>query len=225
MTNERSEKGLRLKDFIEIRDNLLKNIEIKSVLDIGGGSGDFGDALKPKKYVNVNAPYMDERQAKNTQGGVKVNPDITLDLNKIRKLPFKNKSFDLVIASQVIEHLPDLEKIANEMKRVSKKFILIGLPNELEWSKRILFLFGKNMRGIGHRYCFDPDVTRKKFIEPYLRGWTVVGEYHMTKGYTYNVLRLLPFKTRKFLANKFPKLCSTENYYLLEREQHSQKAL
>lgn len=48
-------------------------------------------------------------------------------------LPFISKSFDLVIACEVLEHVfaPDL--VLSEMQRVSRKFSLITVPNEPLW--------------------------------------------------------------------------------------------
>ncbi len=68
--------------------------------------------------------------------GIKI---ISLDINKnlnpdcvgdIRKLPFKNNSFDTVCAFEVLEHIPfeDFEKSLKELKRVSKKSIVISIP-------------------------------------------------------------------------------------------------
>jgi|Deesub1362B_J571_1020462.scaffolds.fasta_scaffold02302_6 ubiquinone/menaquinone biosynthesis C-methylase UbiE len=39
-------------------------------------------------------------------------------------LPFEDKSFDLVVASHVLEHLPNIEKSLREIKRVANKAII-----------------------------------------------------------------------------------------------------
>lgn len=46
--------------------------------------------------------------------------------------PFKNESFDLVTSLEVLEHLPqeDFKRGISELQRVSKKYILITVPNE-----------------------------------------------------------------------------------------------
>ena len=55
--------------------------------------------------------------------------DITLNLDEIKKIPLDNKSFDAVVALDVLEHLENFHLILDEMNRLSKKYIFISLPN------------------------------------------------------------------------------------------------
>lgn len=58
-------------------------------------------------------------------------------------LPFENNSFETVVMSEVIEHLPDYSHLLQEAKRVSSKYILISVPVNMpnpdhvwpEWSE------------------------------------------------------------------------------------------
>ena len=50
---------------------------------------------------------------------------------KEKKLPFKDKEFDFVIASHVIEHVEDFEFFIKELERISSKGY-IELPSRLE---------------------------------------------------------------------------------------------
>ncbi len=54
-------------------------------------------------------------------------PDYTAD---IRNLPFSDSSFDLITAYEVLEHIPweDTERAMTELKRVTKKYVIISLP-------------------------------------------------------------------------------------------------
>lgn len=54
-------------------------------------------------------------------------PDVVAD---IRKLPFKNNSFDTVVAFEVLEHIPfsDFEKALSELRRISKNNVIISIP-------------------------------------------------------------------------------------------------
>ena len=51
-------------------------------------------------------------------------------LIKDRKLPFKDKEFDFVISSHVIEHVEDFEFFLSELERISNKGY-IELPTRL----------------------------------------------------------------------------------------------
>ncbi len=91
--------------------------------------------LRPKKVLEIGVGNkLTSNYLKNN--GIKV---ITCDIDKnlkpdvtgnVTKLPFKNKEFDCVIAYQVLEHIQyqDFEKALSELKRVSKKNIIISLP-------------------------------------------------------------------------------------------------
>jgi SAM-dependent methyltransferase len=48
------------------------------------------------------------------------------------KLPFKSRSFDLVVSTEMLEHLPEeiYTQVLREMSRVAKQAILITVPNE-----------------------------------------------------------------------------------------------
>ena len=69
-----------------------------------------------------------------------------------KNLPFKNKSFDLVILPHVLEHIPSKNQVSfiiSESLRVSKNGILIALP--LRDSKELLLRWMKYL-DIDHLY-------------------------------------------------------------------------
>jgi hypothetical protein len=61
-----------------------------------------------------------------------IDPELKPDmLGSVVAIPAKDKSFDMVLAAEILEHLPwaDLPKALGELGRVSKKHILISLPH------------------------------------------------------------------------------------------------
>ena len=60
------------------------------------------------------------------------------------KLPFPDKTFDIVMIDEVIEHLVDTDSIMDEIHRVLKDQgqLLISTPNLASWFNRIALLFG-----------------------------------------------------------------------------------
>ena len=89
--------------------------ETQTILNLGGGQ---------KRYLK-NSNF------KVTEVDLEGDNDINIDLDKITKLPLENLSFDTVLALDVLEHLENFHLIFDEMVRISKKNIIISLPNSI----------------------------------------------------------------------------------------------
>ena len=98
--------------------NFVNNILSKNpnwrILDIGCG-------YRPNKYANVVADTKDFSKIYKDKIFIKIED---------KKLPFKDKEFDFVIASHVIEHVDDFEFFIKELERISSKGY-IELPSRL----------------------------------------------------------------------------------------------
>lgn len=82
----------------------------KRVLEIGAGSGTQARLLSERGY-QVQA--IDVRASRHSQS--RVWPVIEYDGNRI---PFADASFDIVFSSNVLEHIPHLERFQAEIQRV-----------------------------------------------------------------------------------------------------------
>jgi len=96
-----------------VNDTLSKNINWK-ILDIGCG-------YSANKNASVVADIQDLANFYEGKNFIKISG---------KKLPFKDKEFDFVIASHVIEHVEDFEFFVKELERVSSKGY-IELPTRL----------------------------------------------------------------------------------------------
>ena len=96
-----------------VNDTLSKNIDWK-ILDIGCGH-------RANKFASVIADVQDFSNYYKEKKFIKINE---------KKLPFKDKEFDFVIASHVIEHVEDFEFFLKELERISSKGY-IELPTRL----------------------------------------------------------------------------------------------
>ena len=96
-------------------DNLLQNNTTWNILDIGCGYNANKFAKVICDVQDLSNHYQDKKFIKLTE----------------KKLPFKDKEFDFVIASHVMEHVEDIDFFIKELERVSKKGY-IELPTMLE---------------------------------------------------------------------------------------------
>lgn len=78
--------------------------------------------------------------------------DIVADLG--RGLPIADRSFDTVVALDVLEHTNDIHAAFGELCRVARTYVLLALPNAYEGGARLRFLLGRNLNG---KYGLTPD--------------------------------------------------------------------
>lgn len=160
----------------------------QSVLDAGGGTGWTTIGIQKKCHVVT----LDSSAASlNHVKGDKI-------LGDIRELPFSNQSFDLVISSEVLEHLSDqdLGRACTEIMRVARKYILVSVPYRELLEARLV-----RCENCGH--VFHRDHHCRAFSEQDLAGlfpgW-VLAEWHvfgaLSTGVGVSKLRSAPPPTR-----------------------------
>jgi len=133
-------------------DKILENNKSWNILDIGCG-------YTAHKNASVVCDIQDLSHVYKEKNFVKLTSNI---------LPFRDKEFDFVIASHVIEHVKDVEVFIQELQRVSSKGY-IELPTKLEDN----LVFENKKDHLWHME-FDDDknkliVSKKtQFLEPIL---------------------------------------------------------
>tara|TARA_Y100000590_G_scaffold416306_1_gene514926 strand:- start:1792 stop:2406 length:615 start_codon:yes stop_codon:yes gene_type:complete len=105
---------------------LLKRISIKQINKIIKENPkwkilDIGCGYRAHPSASVIADVQDLSNYYKEKNFIKINE---------KKLPFKDKEFDFVIASHVIEHVEDFQFFINELERISSKGY-IELPSRL----------------------------------------------------------------------------------------------
>lgn len=70
-----------------------------------------------------------------------------LDLTKVEKLPFDDDSFDVIIATDILEHIFFPDQLLLEIRRLMKPsgYAIISVPNHFYYSMRFRILFGKGI--------------------------------------------------------------------------------
>lgn len=115
-------------------------LQNKKVLDIGCYPYHLGKALEELGFDVYGISSKHEP--------IDNNPKIKILNIETDKFPFKNDDFDIVLCSEVIEHLLRTPKIPlKEIKRILKKdgVLIITTPNALRSINRISMLIGRNI--------------------------------------------------------------------------------
>jgi len=84
-------------------------------------------------------------------------------------LPFRNRAFDFVLCTEVLEHVPDWRKAFAELQRVSRRTVLVTVPLEKGYFWRALSKV-KGMGTRGHLHRIGTRELRNALGE----GWRVV---------------------------------------------------
>ena len=120
-------------------------------------AGKILDVGCDKAVLKKLLPHLDY-----TGTDVSGNPDVRLNLEEIDRLPFDDGAFDCVVCSDVLEHLDNFHHILGELIRVTKKHIILSLPNN--WANaRVPIERGKGSFG-KYGLPIDPPQDRHKWF-------------------------------------------------------------
>jgi ubiquinone/menaquinone biosynthesis C-methylase UbiE len=115
--------------FKAVKKLLQKTSNINNAHEIGAGEGRSTTILS-KIVDNISASeFVEELVAKAKE----MNPDVAIFQESVYDLKYENDSVDLVFLLEVLEHLDYPEKALQEIKRVSKKYLILGVPREPLW--------------------------------------------------------------------------------------------
>lgn len=197
------------KDWMDTRKKELKPIfnqimpkDAKSALDIGSGWSKEEDIFKKEfeKYITLDLS----------------NADINQNLEKKSKIPLKDNSLDIIIMSNILEHLCDPVPVIIEANRISKKYLIIGLPNEFPIGARLITLFGMyddKIAPFGHKHKLSL-CSIERFVK------SIWGDYLEKKYLFYSIGgKFIPKPIQKLLMKCFPSLFIGEVFYLVKKSK------
>lgn len=110
------------------------------VLDAGCGEGVLSIMMAQKGAMVTACDLSEPNINASRQYALenKVGNKIEFLIGDAEKLPFPDNSFDLVVSSHVLEHIPDFDKGFREIMRVTKKRAIIAIPtilNPCSWAQ------------------------------------------------------------------------------------------
>lgn len=113
-------------------------LNAKDILEIGKGYGFVSSVLS--QYCNLTTLDFKED----------FNPDILLDITKLKQLDtLKDNEYDLILICEVLEHIPyeEIDGILQILKRKTRKYVVISVPNQSKYCNITLFRYGLNKTG------------------------------------------------------------------------------
>lgn len=100
--------------------------ESSNLLDVGCGDGELFRYVKCKEMTGIDLSKAKIEMARRQF------PHICFEIGKAENLPFHANSFENIVCTEVLEHLPDPGPALKEMKRVCKDdgTVIMTVPNE-----------------------------------------------------------------------------------------------
>lgn len=114
----------------ELVPKLLSGITFSTMLDVGGGNGIVAHPFYNEMGCSVHIldawyDYVDDGVKRTKPGNLTIGN--ALDADKI----FGEQSFDVVQATEIIEHMPKVDgvKMVEVLKRVARKVLILSTPH------------------------------------------------------------------------------------------------
>lgn len=141
-------KVLLINNYFKKLDSLISGLDFNNCLDAGCGEGlDLLKLIRKSLYkkqitgVDLNDSALSVAK-KNLSGCRFYNANVL-------SLPFENKTFDLVLCLEVLEHLRHPHLATKEIERVTQKYTIYSVPNE-PWFSLLRMLGFKNLLSFGN---------------------------------------------------------------------------
>jgi SAM-dependent methyltransferase len=112
--------------------DLVAGLDIESAFEPGCGEGFSTKRIRSilPARVSLEASELDGSLV---QSAVAANPGVVVRQESVYQIGRQDKSVDLVILLEVLEHLDDPGRAMAEICRVSRKYVIVGVPREPLW--------------------------------------------------------------------------------------------
>jgi SAM-dependent methyltransferase len=105
----------------------------ETVLDAGCGQGVLALLLAARGFqvtgMDISVPNIERANMEAAAQGLA--DKVTFLQGDAEQLPFPDKSFDVVVSSHVLEHVPNFDKGFAELCRVARRRVVVALPTGL----------------------------------------------------------------------------------------------
>lgn len=136
---------------------MLSHLQFNSLLDVGGAEGYKAALVRSVFNASVRSVDLSEEACNRAKEIYGVDGEAV----DIHKLPYEDNEFDVVLCSETLEHVSDIETATRELIRVCKKAVIITVPHE---SKKVVEHNIKH--NIPHAHIHSLDVDSFNFAMP-----------------------------------------------------------
>lgn len=135
-----------IESFLDTLADLTCPLPLSAILDAGSAEGFVSQRLlRERPDISVVGVDLDDTALAR---GRQLHPAIVFEPGDVTSLPFEDRSFDLVVCNEVLEHLPHPEMALSEIQRVTRRYCMLSVPHE-PFFRLSNFLRGKNISRLG----------------------------------------------------------------------------
>ena len=104
-------------------DKILNNLDGEHILEVGCGRGHLSGKIAQLKPIYACDMHIGEKVKQ-------AYPAVNFTEANIESLPYADNQFDTVICTHTLEHVLNIQKAINELRRVCKKRLIIVVPKQ-----------------------------------------------------------------------------------------------
>lgn len=151
-----------MEGFIAALEGLIEMISPRTAIDLGCGEGIILWKLS-RGWTRTHVLGMDVRHdlLKISQT---LNPNLGLIQGSIYQLPLPSKRVDVVVCTEVLEHLDNPDEALKELTRIGDLYYLLSVPNE-PWWRMANILRGSYLPTLGNTPGHVNHWTKEGFVQ------------------------------------------------------------
>jgi len=153
-----------LSGFEQTLDELFTRATPSSLLDVGCGEGvltvQWAQRLGTGRVVGIDLEDPSLRADWAARGE---RANLEFRAMGAERLEFDDDEFDLVAATEVLEHVADAGRVLGEMARVARRWLIVSVPHEPFW-RTLNLARGAYVRELGNTPGHLNHWTRRSFV-------------------------------------------------------------